>query len=508
MELIDNLLLGLQVAAEPTTLAYCFFGVLLGTVVGVLPGIGALAAISLLLPITYHIPPTAAIIMLAGVYYGAQYGGSTASILLNLPGTPSSAVTCLDGYPMAKKGRSGLALFVTTIASLVGAMSGLILLVLFSPMIADLGLKFGPAEFFSMMVLGLVAASSMSSGSAAKGLAMVVFGLLLGMVGTDVNSGVARYHFGLPELMDGINLVALAMGLFGIAEVVRCINADHTNQQPERVTMRSMMPTREEFKATIAPMLRGSALGSALGALPGVGPSIAAFMSYAIEKRVAKDPSRFGKGAIEGISAPESANNAAAQTAFVPSLSLGIPGDAVMAVMMGALIIHGITPGPLLISEQPELFWGLVVSFMIGNIMLVVLNIPTIGLWVALLRIPFAWMYPAILVFVALGVYSVNNNEFDIYMVAVLGVLGYALMVLKFEPAPLLLGYILGPMVEENLLRAMLLSRGDPAIFINRPISAGLLAVTAALLLWAIWSTVRRAVAAKRALDVAEGRAA
>ncbi|KAF1020718.1 MAG: hypothetical protein GAK30_02321 [Paracidovorax wautersii] len=499
MELFSNLWLGLQVAGEPINLAYCFFGVFLGTFVGVLPGIGALAAISLLLPITYHIPPTAAIIMLAG----AQYGGSTASILLNLPGTPSSAVTCLDGYPMASKGKAGIALFVTTIASLVGAMSGLILLVLFSPAIAEIGLKFGPAEFFSMMVLGLVAASSMSSGSAAKGLAMVVFGLLLGMVGTDVNSGVARYHFNVPELMDGISLVALAMGLFGVAEVVRCINAAETSKVPEKVTMRSMVPSKKEFTDTIAPMLRGSALG----ALPGVGPSIAAFMSYAIEKRVAKDPSRFGKGAIEGISAPESANNASAQTAFVPSLSLGIPGDAVMAVMLGALIIHGITPGPMLITEQPELFWGLVVSFMIGNIMLVILNLPTIGMWVALLRTPFAWMYPAILVFVALGVYSVNNNEFDIYMVAVLGIMGYALMVLRFEPAPLLLGYILGPMVEENLRRALLLSRGDPSIFIDRPISAGLLGFTAVLLGWAVWSTVRKSLASKRDLEVAEGRA-
>lgn len=503
MDLLSNLWLGLQVAVEPMTLAYCFFGVLLGTVVGVLPGIGALAAISLLLPITYHMPPTAAIIMLAGVYYGAQYGGSTASILLNLPGTPSSAVTCLDGYPMAKKGKAGVALFVTTIASLSGAMSGLILLTLFSPLIAEVGLKFGPAEFFSMMVLGLVAASSMSTGSAVKGLAMVIFGLLIGMVGTDVTSGVARFAFGVPELMDGISLVALAMGLFGVAEVVRCINSDDVNRKPEKVTLRSMVPTRDEFRATVKPMVRGSALGSAVGALPGVGPSIAAFMSYAIEKRVAKDPKRFGHGAIEGITAPESANNAAAQTAFVPSLSLGIPGDAVMAVMLGALIIHGIQPGPMLITEQPGLFWGLVVSFGIGNIMLVILNLPTIGLWVALLRIPFAYMYPAILVFVALGVFSVNNNTFDILSVAALGVMGYALMVLRFEAAPLLLGYILGPMLEEYLRRSMLLSRGDPMVFLTRPISATLLALTAAMLAWAIWSTVRAQIQAKRELDVA-----
>ena len=501
MELLGNLWLGLQVAGEPINLAYCFFGVFLGTVVGVLPGIGALAAISLLLPLTYHIPPTAAIIMLAGVYYGAQYGGSTASILLNLPGTPSSAVTCLDGYPMARKGKAGVALFVTTIASLAGAMSGLALLTLFSPAIAEIGLKFGPAEFCAMMLLGLVAASSMSAGSAMKGLCMMVFGLLLGMVGTDVNSGASRFSFDVPELMDGINLVALAMGLFGVAEVIRCINSADTNRKVEKVTLRSMVPTSDEFKATIKPMARGSALGSALGALPGVGPSIASFMSYAIERRVAKDPSRFGKGAIEGITAPESANNAAAQTAFVPSLSLGIPGDAVMAVMLGALIIHGIQPGPMLITEQPGLFWGLVVSFAIGNIMLVILNLPTIGLWVALLRIPFAWMYPAILVFVALGVYSVNNNTFDIYSVAALGIMGYVLMVLKFEPAPLLLGYILGPMLEEYLRRALLISRGDPSIFIDRPISATLLAFTAALLVWAFWSTLRSNLRAKRELD-------
>ncbi|WP_288253073.1 tripartite tricarboxylate transporter permease, partial [uncultured Hydrogenophaga sp.] len=423
------------------------------------------------------------------------------SILLNLPGTPSSAVTCLDGYPMARKGKAGVALFVTTIASLAGAMSGLILLTLFSPVIAEIGLKFGPAEFCAMMLLGLVAASSVSAGSAVKGLSMMVLGLLLGMVGTDINSGAARFSFDIPELMDGINLVALAMGLFGVAEVVRCINSADTNRKIENISLRSMVPTRDEFNATVKPMARGSALGSALGALPGVGPSIAAFMSYAIEKKVAKDPSRFGQGAIEGVTAPESANNAAAQTAFVPSLSLGIPGDAVMAVMLGALIIHGIQPGPMLITEQPGLFWGLVVSFAIGNIMLVILNLPTIGLWVALLRIPFAWMYPAILVFVALGVYSVNNNTFDIHMVTVLGILGYLLMVLRFEPAPLLLGYILGPLLEEYLRRALLISRGDPMVFLERPISATLLALTLALLLWALWSTLRGQLRAKASLD-------
>lgn len=494
MELFDNLLLGFQVASDPTILWYCFFGVFLGTAVGVLPGIGALAAISLLLPMTYHMSPTAAIVMLAGVYYGAQYGGSTASILMNLPGGPASAVTCLDGYPMARKGKAGIALFITTIASLFGAMIGLVLLVLFSPAIAEVGLKFGPAELFSMMVMGLVAASSMGTGSPIKGLAMVVMGVLLGMVGTDVNSGAARFTMDIPELMDGINLVALAMGLFGVAEVVRGIHGQDETQKIEKVTLRSMIPTKQEMNRSYPAMLRGSALGSALGALPGVGPSIAAFMAYAIEKKVAKNPAEFGQGAVQGISAPESANNAAAQTAFVPSLSLGIPGDAVMAIMLGALIIHGIQPGPMLINEQPEMFWGLVVSFFIGNIMLVLLNIPTIGIWVSLLRIPFTWLYPAILVFVALGVYSVNNNHFDIYMVAVLGVVGYLFMLLRFEAAPLLLGYILGPMVEENLRRALLLSRGDPSIFVDRPISATLLAITVLMLSWTMFKFVQRSL--------------
>ncbi|MET4576250.1 tripartite tricarboxylate transporter permease [Ottowia thiooxydans] len=493
MELLNNLLLGFQVASDPTILWYCFFGVFLGTAVGVLPGIGALAAISLLLPMTYHMSPTAAIVMLAGVYYGAQYGGSTASILMNLPGGPASAVTCLDGYPMTKNGKAGVALFITTIASLAGAMSGLILLVLFSPAIAEVGLKFGPYEMFAMMVMGLVAASSMGTGSPIKGLAMVVMGVLMGMVGTDVNSGVARYSFDVPELTDGINLVALAMGLFGVSEVIRNIRAQESHRVG-KVTLRSMIPTKQEMRLSYPAMARGSALGSALGALPGVGPSIASFMSYAIEKRVAKDPGQFGKGAVQGISAPESANNAAAQTAFVPSLSLGIPGDAVMAIMLGALIIHGITPGPMFINEQPEMFWGLVVSFAIGNIMLVLLNIPTIGIWVSLLRIPFTWLYPAILVFVALGVYSVNNNVFDVYMVAGLGALGYLFVLLRFEAAPLLLGYILGPMVEENLRRALLLSRGDAMVFFQRPISATLLYLTMAMLAWALFSYVRRSI--------------
>jgi TctA family transporter len=497
MDILNGLMIGLESAMNPVTLLYCFIGVFLGTLIGVLPGIGALAAISLLLPITYHIPPTAAIVMLAGIYYGAQYGGSTASILLNLPGTPSSAVACLDGYPMAKQGRAGVALFMTTIASFVGSMLGILALVLFSPAIAELGLKFGAAEYFAMMLLGLIAASALASGSPAKGLSMVILGLLLGTVGTDVNSGQARFDFGIPELMDGINLVALAMGMFGVSEVISGINQVRGSEVKEKITMRTMTPTRKDVKDSIMPMLRGTGIGSFFGALPGTGASIASFMSYAVEKKIAKDPSRFGNGAIEGITAPEAANNAAAQTAFVPTLSLGIPGDAVMALMLGALIIHGIQPGPMLMSQQPELFWGLIVSFGIGNVMLLVLNLPMIGMWVAILRIPYRVLFPAILVFISLGVYSVNNNTFDVLMVAGIGAVGYLLAVFKFEAAPLLLGFVLGPLMEENLRRALLLSRGELSTFIDRPISAGFLAFGAAILLWSAWGSLKNFMRAR-----------
>jgi len=492
MDIANGLLLGLQTAMQPEILLYCFIGVFLGTLIGVLPGIGALAAISLLLPITFHLEPVAAIVMLAGVYYGAQYGGSTAAILLNLPGTPSSAVTCLDGYPMAKQGRAGVALFMTTVASFIGSMLGIMALVAFAPGIAEIGLLFGAAEYFSIMLLGLIAAATLAAGSPIKGLAMVLFGLLLGTVGTDVNSGVPRFDFGIPELMDAISLVALAMALFGIAELISSVNLKRDGEVKVKITLRSMLPTREDVRQSVRPMLRGSGIGGFMGALPGTGPSIASFMSYAIEKKVAKDPSRFGKGAIEGVTAPESANNAAAQTAFVPTLSLGIPGDAVMALMLGALIIHGIQPGPMLMTAQPELFWGLIVSFAIGNVMLVILNLPLVNIWVSILRIPYHVLYPAILVFICLGVYSVNNNTFDVYMTAALGVLGYILLKLRFEPAPLLLGFVLGPMMEENLRRAMLLSRGDPSTFIERPISAVVLALCALLLLWTAYAAFKR----------------
>lgn len=476
---------------------FCFFGVFLGTVVGVLPGIGPLAAISLLLPITYHIEPTAAIVMLAGVYYGAEYGGSTASILLNLPGTAANAVTCLDGHPMAKQGRAGIALFMTTIASLAGGISGVVAMILFSPAIVEIGLSFGPAEYFSLMVLGLIAASTLTSGSPAKGLSMVVLGLLLGTVGTDINSGIPRFDFNIPEMMDGISLVALAMGLFGISEIVSSITVSRGSKITEKITMRTMIPTKKDFKDSTMPIVRGAGIGGFFGALPGTGAAIASFVSYAVEKKVAKDPSIFGKGAIQGIAAPEAANNAAAQTAFIPTLTLGIPGSATMAMMLGALIIHGIQPGPMLMAEQPDLFWGLIISFLIGNFLLVILNIPLIGMWVSLLNIPYRLLYPAILVFIMMGVYSVHNNVFDIYLVALIGVVGYILLILRFEPAPLLLGFILGPLMEENMRRALLLSRGDLMTFLDRPISMWLLVISAAILGWSLISAIRKMAQAK-----------
>jgi len=498
VDVIANLGIGLQAALTPTMLWYCFIGVLLGTFIGVLPGIGPLAAISLLLPITYYIGADVAIVMLAGVYYGAQYGGSTAAILLKLPGTASSAVACLDGNPMARNGRAGVALFITTIASFAGAITGLIILIFFSPYIAKLGLKFGSAEYFALMLLGLVAACTFSD-SPLKGGAMVVLGLLLSMIGTDVNTGVIRYTFGFAELSSGLSLVALAMGIFGVADIIRNINTIDTTQLSQRFTLRSMLPSREEWRRSLPSMARGSAIGSFFGTLPGTGASISSFMSYATEKKLSKQPERFGRGAIEGVAAPEAANNASAQTAFVPTLTLGIPGDITMALILGALIIHGITPGPQLITAQPELFWGLIVSFIIGNILLVLFNIPMIGLWVSMLKIPYRLLYPTILVFISVGVFSVSNSTFDIYTVVAIGVLGYLLGTLRFDPAPLLLGFILGPLMEEHFRRAMLLSRGNLNTFIDRPISFSILIITALALGFIMASSVRRRLKANKA---------
>ncbi len=480
----ENILLGLETAFSMYNLFYCFLGVFLGTLLGVIPGIGVLAAISMLFPMTFHLEPTAALIMLAGIWYGTSYGGNTASILLNVPGSPSNAVTCLDGYPMTLQGRGGIALLMTTVASFCGGSIGIILLMSFAPTISAYALNFSSAEYFSLMLLGLVAASNISGGSVIKGLIMVTFGILFGTVGSDIYTGTRRFDFGVLDLADGINLVALAMGLFGVAEVISSIGkVDGSRVDRSSLKLSAMKPTRDDVKRSCMPMVRGSSIGSFFGTLPGTGPSIAAFMAYAVERRVAKQPERFGKGAIEGIMAPESANNAADQTSFIPTLALGIPGSATMALMLGALMIHGIAPGPQLMTDQPSLFWGLVMSFWIGNVLLVILNVPLIGLWVRLLMVPYKLLFPAVLMFICIGTYSVNNSAFDVLLVVVFGAIGYGMRVLGFPAAPMLLGFVLGPMMEEHFRRAMLLSRGDFSTFIDRPISATVLAFTVFVLL-------------------------
>ncbi|SHI42654.1 tripartite tricarboxylate transporter permease [Wenxinia saemankumensis] len=478
----DGLLTGFAFALQPGVLVYCVLGVTLGTLIGVLPGIGAMAAISLLLPITYYIGAEAALIMLAGVYYGAQYGGAVSSILLRLPGTPQSAVTALDGYPLARSGRAGVALFTSMAASFAGSVLGIVVLVLLAGWLSRAAVAFGAADYAAMMVLGLVAASTIGSAHPAKGFAMIVLGMLLGCVGTDVNSGVQRFVIGRAELLDGINLVALAMGLFGVAEVIGNVRDPGRQAVAGRIALRTLIPTREDLRRMPLPVLRGGALGSFFGALPGTGSTLSSFLAYAMERRVARRPERFGTGAIEGIAGPEAANNSAAITAFVPTLTLGIPGDPIMALMLGALVIHGIQPGPMMLEARPEMFWGLVASFGIGNLLLLVLNLPLIGIWVSLLRIPFRWLYPAILVFVCLGVWSVRGLTFDILMVAGIGLVGYLLALARFNPALLLLGFVLGPLIETNLRRALLISRGDPMVFLERPISAFFVVAAAALL--------------------------
>ncbi len=483
MDLLSNLALGFATAATLYNLTYCFVGVFLGTFIGVLPGVGPLAAVAMLLPVSFYLPPETALVMLAGVYYGAEYGGSIASILLNIPGTPSASVTCLDGYPMARDGRAGVALFSTAIASFFGAIFGVVVMVLLSPALAEFALLFGPAEYFAVMVLGLVAASVVSTSGAMRGVMMVCLGILLGTVGVDINSGETRFVAGMPELRDGVSLVVVAMGLFGISEVMVSARGATRSYATERISMSNFFPTRSEWLRSIGPALRGSSVGSFFGTLPGTGQTVASFVGYALEKRISPRGDKFGTGQIEGVVVPESANNAAAQTAFIPTLTLGIPGSTTMALMLGALMIHGITPGPRLISEHPELFWGLIVSFLFGNLFLLVLNIPLIGLWVRLLRVPHYFLYPTVVVLICVGVYSIDNSIFDIWMTLAFGVLGYVLRLFRFEPAPLLIGFVLGPMMEEFFRRAMLLSRGDPMVFLERPGSAALLGVAGVLLL-------------------------
>ena len=474
-ELITNLGIGFDAAFTWVNLLYCLAGVFLGTLIGVLPGLGPTATIAMLLPITFTLPPVSALIMLAGIYYGSQYGGSTTAILVNLPGEAGSVVTTLDGYQMARQGRAGVALATAAIGSFFAGTVATLIITLFAPPLAEIGLMFGAAEYFSLMVLGLVAAVVLARGSLLHALGMVVLGLLLGLVGTDGNSGALRFTFGLPRLADGISFVVVAMGMFGLGEIIR--NLEHEAARTmvtKKIT--SLIPTREDIKRMVAPILRGTAIGSMLGILPGSGSILGAFAAYSIEKKVSKHSAEFGKGAIEGVAAPESANNAGAQTSFIPMLTLGIPSNPVMALMIGAMIIQGIQPGPAVINEQPDLFWGIIVSMWIGNLFLIILNLPMIGLWVRIVSVPYHVLYPAILVFAAIGVFSLNNTEFDVLMLALFGLLGYIFAKLDCEPAPMLLGYILGPMMEEYLRRALLLSRGDPMTFIDRPISAALLA--------------------------------
>lgn len=487
---------GFATAFELENLFFCLVGVSVGMFVGVLPGIGALAAISMLLPITYYMEPTAAIIMLAGIFYGAQYGGSTASILMNLPGTAANAVTCIDGYPMAKQGRAGVALFITTISSFVGGCVAILLLIFFAPLIAQLALRFGAGEYFAVMLFGLVAGSALSGGSFLKGTSMVTLGVVIGLVGTDMQTAYPRFLFGFREqLFDGLNLVAVAMGLFGIAEIL--VNLMRNNSTPftiQPIKLRSLIPTWKDIRDSTMPTLRGSASGSICGILPGAGPTIASFIAYAIERRVSRSPERFGKGAIEGVAAPEASNNAAAQGAFIPTLSLGIPGDATSAILLGALMLHGIAPGPNLIINEPVFFWGLVASFWIGNVVLLILNIPLIGVWVSILRIPYRALYPAMLFFVCIGVYSVNNNMFDVYVALLFGFVGAAMMVLGFPAAPLLLGFILGPLIEEHLRNALLISRGQFGILFDSPISVGFHLASGCLIAMSLYSAVRGAI--------------
>lgn len=485
MEILSNLALGFGEILTVKTLLYCLFGVTVGMLIGVLPGIGSMAAISMLLPLTFRLEPGQAIIMLAGIYYGAQYGNSITSILLNTPGTPSSAVTALDGYPLSKQGKAGPAIFITTAASFWGSCFAILCLAAFSPIIAEFALEFGSVEFFALMVFGLIAASTVAPGSQIKGLAMMVIGLVLGLVGTDITTGTFRLTFGLDDLSDGLSLVAVAMGVFGATEVINNLSRPkHERGTAKPVSLRELIPSGADMRQAVKPMLRAAPLGTFLGVLPGAGATIAAFVSYGVETRVAKDRSRFGKGAIEGIAAPETANNAAAQGSFIPTLALGIPGDAVMALMLGALLIHGVQPGPQLIGENPELFWGLLASFWVGNLMLLIMNIPLIGIWVKILAIPYKYLFPCVLMLICVGVYSVNNNPFDLLAVFAFSVIGYLMVIAKLSPAPMLLGIVLGKMMEDNLARALLLKRGDPMLFLEHPIFVVLLGLSIVMLLW------------------------
>jgi TctA family transporter len=481
LDIFSNLLLGFQVAVAPANILYCFVGVLLGTLIGVLPGIGPTATIAMLLPITFSLSANAALIMLAGIYYGAQYGGSTTAILINVPGEASAAVTALDGHQMARQGRAGPARANAAIGSFVAGTIATRVIAFAAPPLTEFALKFGPPEYFALIVLGLVASAALASGSLINALAMILVGLLLGLIGTDKYTALPRFTFGITELLDGINFVAVAVGVFGITEILR--NLENEKERRVAVTnVTGLMPTADDMRLSAGPILRGTALGSILGVLPGGGALLASFGSYALEKKLSRHPERFGKGAIEGVAGPESANNAGAQTSFIPMLTLGIPSNAVMALMVAAMMLQGVAVGPNIAMQKPDLFWGLIASMWIGNLMLVLLNLPLIGIWVRLLTIPYWALFPFIIVFSAIGIFSVASNAYDLFTVTIFGILGYVLIKLDCEPTPLLLGFILGPMLEEHLIRSMIVARGDPAIFVTRPISAVLLLVALGLL--------------------------
>lgn len=487
--MLDNIILGFSTALSLNNLFYAFIGVFIGNVIGVIPGIGAMAAISMLLPLTYGIEPTAALMMLAGLYYGATYGGAITTILLNLPGTPAHAVVCLDGHPLAKSGRAGSALLIAMLASGIGASIGIILMMASGPSLVRIAFQFGPAEYFSLMLLGLLAAATLTIGSPLKAISMIIIGIIAGLVGTDINTGVPRFTFGIMDLEDGLAIVAVAMGLFGIADIFRNVDVSDDKQKvsDSKIGWRSLKLKKGEFKSSLSSITRSAGVGSFFGFLPGTGGSIASFMAYAVEKKVSKNKDNFGRGAIEGVASPESANSAAAQTAFIPTMTLGIPGDAVMALMLGALMIHNIQPGPQMVVQHPDLFWGLIASFWLGNVILVLLNIPLIGVWVRLLTIPYRIIYPAVLLFICIGAYSSSNNVHDIYVVLFIGIFGYIAILLRFDLAPMLLGFVLGPMLEENFRRAMILSQGDLNVLISRPISAFCLGIAAVLLIFSLY---------------------
>src|SRR6516164_3215237 len=484
-DLLSNLWLGFHVASHPINIAFCLLGALVGTLVGVLPGIGTIATIAMLLPITFGLPPVGALIMLAGIYYGAQYGGSTTSVLVNIPGEATSVITCLDGHQMARQGRAGPALSIAAIGSFFAGCVATVLVAALGAPLTSLALLFGPAEYFSLMCLGLIFAVVLAKGSVLKAVAMVLTGLLLSMVGSDLETGAGRMTFDIAELADGIGFPNIAMGLFGFAEIIRNLELPAESREIVQAKITGLMPTRKDLIDSSGAIARGTALGSLLGILPGGGALIASFAAYGFEKRMAKDPSRFGRGAIEGVAAPESANNAGAQTSFIPLLTLGIPPNAVMALMVGAMTIHGIVPGPQVMTKQPDLFWGMVASMWIGNLMLIIINLPLVGMWVKLLQVPYRFLFPAILIFCSIGVYSINNAPFDCVITAVFGLIGYWLVKHDFEPAPMLLGFVLGPLMEENLRRAMLIARGDPSTFVTRPISGSLIGIAVLLLILA-----------------------